>query len=315
MAKLDWYIRANLKPKHMQMLIALDELRQVGRVASYLNVSQPAISKTLAELERGLAVELFFRSPKGLIPTPYGQALIKLSRSVMQEFDVTRHELLQLASGAEGRIRVGVLPVAAPVLAPRALIRLREALPRISVVLREGTTDHLLPLLRSGELDIVVGNLPPASASVAMGLQEKILFQGETISIVCGAHHPLCQRATVGAEDLKHYPFVIPPIGSAFRSSVDAVMEAFGLDSSSGMIESGSMTSTNTFVRGTLALSFYSRHLAEHYARLGVLTILPFDTASETTPVGMVWSPAEEKNPGLAEFREILVSVAQDVFT
>lgn len=154
MAKLDWYIRANLKPKHMQMLIALDELRQVGRVASYLNVSQPAISKTLAELERGLDVELFFRSPKGLIPTPYGQTLIKLSRSVMHEFDVTRHELLQLASGAEGRIRVGVLPVAAPVLAPRALIRLREALPRISVVLHEGTTDHLLPLLRSGSLTL-----------------------------------------------------------------------------------------------------------------------------------------------------------------
>lgn len=147
-----------------------------------------------------------------------------------------------------------------------------------------------------------------------MGLQEKVLFPGETIAIVCGAHHPLLQRATVCSEDLKHYPFVIPPIGSAFRSSVDAVMEAFGLDSSSGMIESGSMISTNTFVRGTPALSFYSRHLAEHYARLGVLTILPLDTPNETTPIGMVWSPAEEKNPGLAEFRELLVLVAQEVF-
>lgn len=314
MAKLDWYIRANLKPKHMQMLIALDELRQVGRVASYLNVSQPAISKTLAEIERGLGVELFLRSPKGLVPTPYGQALIKLSRSVMREFDMTRHQLQQLASGAEGRIRMGVLPVAAPVLAPRALIRLREVLPRISVLLQEGTTDQLLPLLRSGDLDIVVGNLPPASASVAMGLQERILFQGETIAIVCSAGHPLSLKKNLHPEDLKPYPFVIPPAGSAFRASVDAVMEAFGLDMSSGLIESGSMTSTNTLVRGTQALSFYSRHLAEHYSRLGSLTILPLDTPSGTMPIGMVWSPSGENSPGLEEFRNILVSVVHEVF-
>lgn len=314
MAKLDWYIRANLKPKHMQMLIALDELRQVGRVASYLNVSQPAISKTLTELERGLGVELFLRSPKGLVPTRYGQSLIKLSRSVMHEFDVTHQELQQLASGAEGQLRVGVLPVAAPVLAPRALIRLREALPRLSVVLQEGTTDHLLPQLRAGELDIVVGNLPPASASVAMGLEEQVLFQGETIAVVCGAHHPLSQRKTLSPEDLQPYPFVVPPIGSAFRSSVDEVMQAFGLDSSCAKIESGSMTSTNTFVRGTQALSFYSRHLAEHYSRLGLLKILPLMTPQQTMPIGMVWSPMQEQNPGMAEIRQLLMTVATEVF-
>ncbi len=315
MAKLDWYIRANLKPKNMQMLIALDELRQVGRVASHLNVSQPAISKTLAELERGLGVELFLRSPKGLIPTLYGQSLIKLSRSVMHEFEVTRHELHQLASGAEGKIRVGVLPVAAPVLAPRALIRLREALPRISVALHEGTTDHLLPLLRTGELDIVVGNLPAASALVSMGLQEQILFQNETIAVVCGANHPLGQRNEITCEDLKPYSFVIPPIGSAFRSSVDAVMEVFGLDLTSGLIESGSMTSTNTFVRGTQSLSLYSRHLAEHYCRMGFLHILPISAPNVTMPIGMVWSLTQEKTPGLIELREILIDVAKDVFS
>lgn len=314
MAKLDWYIRANLKPKHMQILIALDELRQVGRVAVYLNFSQPAISKTLTELERGLGVELFVRSPKGLIPTRYGQSLIKLSRSVLQEFDVTHQELQQLASGAVGRLRVGVLPVAAPVLAPMALIRLQEALPRLSVVLQEGTSDHLLPQLRAGELDLVVGNLPPASSSVAMGLEESILFMGETVAVVCGTHHPLNHRAELSPEDLKPYPFVIPPIGSAFRATVDEVMLAFGLDSSCAMIESGSMTSTNTVIRGTQALSFYSRHLAEHYCRLGALTILPLNTPRQTMPIGMVWSPMQEQNPGMVKMRELLVDVAAEVF-
>ena len=69
MARLDWYIRSNLKPRHLQLLVALDELRHVGRVAEFLHISQPAVSKTLAELERGLELQLFERSPRGLTPT------------------------------------------------------------------------------------------------------------------------------------------------------------------------------------------------------------------------------------------------------
>lgn len=312
MAKLDWYIRANLKPRHMQMLIALDDMRQVARVAGYLNVSQPAVSKTLAELERGLGVELFVRGSKGLLPTAYGESLIKLSRAVMRELDVTRDEMRLLASGADGRVRVGVLPVAAPVLAPKALIRLRQTLPLTSVVLHEGTSDHLLPRLRQGDLDIVVGNLPPASK--ALGLEEQILHHGERIFIVCSKHHPLAGQAHVSYEDLKPYLVVVPSPSSAFRVSVDAAMEALQLDDSQGLIESGSMTATNTFVRETDAISFYSEHLARHYSRNGLIKILPIELPNLTAPVGMAWSASQDMSPGLQKFKECLMDLSKEVF-
>ena len=59
MAQLDWFIRANLKPRHLQLLVAMDDYRSLGRVAENVNVTQPAVSKTLGELERGLGVKLF----------------------------------------------------------------------------------------------------------------------------------------------------------------------------------------------------------------------------------------------------------------
>jgi Bacterial regulatory helix-turn-helix protein, lysR family len=59
MPRLDWYIRANLKLRHLQLLVALDDLRHVSRVAAHLNVTQPAVSKTLAALETGMATQLF----------------------------------------------------------------------------------------------------------------------------------------------------------------------------------------------------------------------------------------------------------------
>ena len=287
MARLDWYIRANLKPRHLQVLVALDDLRHVGRVAALLNVSQPAVSKGLAEIERGVGVALFERTKRGLTPTVYGECLVRLCRSMLQSLDEAGDELRSLQAGVAGRVRVGVLPVAAPVLVPLAVIRLHREAPRALAVLHEETADHLLPMLRDGRLDLIVGTLPPMSMS--SGLQLEVLHPGEGVAVVCGSQHPLALRATVGTAELQSYPLVIPPHGTLFRAGVEQVMDALGLPRSNVRIESGSMTATNTVLRQTDAISFYSPHLAEHYARLGWLTVLPVDTPSATVPVGCFW--------------------------
>ena len=80
MARLDWYIRANLKLRHMQLLVALDDVRHVGRAADLLNISQPAVSKSLSEIERGFGLRLFERGARGIAPTEYGECLVGLSR-------------------------------------------------------------------------------------------------------------------------------------------------------------------------------------------------------------------------------------------
>lgn len=287
MARLDWYIRANLKPRHLQILVALDDLRHVGRAAELLNVSQPAVSKGLAEIERGVGVALFERSKRGLTPTVYGECLIRLCRSMLQSLDAAGDELRFLQTGAAGRVRIGVLPLAAPVLVPLAVIRLQREAPRALAVLHEATADRLLPMLHDGRLDLIVGTLPPVSMS--SGLQFEVLHSGERVVVVCGSQHPLARRAKVGAADLLPYPLVIPPQGTLFRDGVDQVLDALGLPRSNVRIESGSMTATNTLLRQTDLISFYSPHLAELYARLGWLTVLPIEAPSTAVPVGCFW--------------------------
>ncbi|MFO1221211.1 MAG: LysR substrate-binding domain-containing protein [Burkholderiaceae bacterium] len=287
MARLDWYIRANLKPRHLQTLVALDDLRHVSRAAELLNVSQPAVSKTLAEIERGLGVTLFERSKRGLNPTLYGECLIRLCRSMLQSLDAAGDELRFLQAGAAGRVRVGVLPVAAPVLVPLAVIRLQREAPRSLAVLHEATADRLLPMLHDGRLDLIVGALPPVSMS--SGLQFEVLHPGEGVAVVCGSRHPLARRARVDAGALRPYPLVIPPLGTLFRAGVEQAMDALALPRSNIRIESGSMTATHTVLRQTDSISFYSPHLAEHYARLGWLKVLPIDAPSATVPIGCFW--------------------------
>ena len=99
-------MRASLRPRHLQLLTALDDVRHVGRVAASLNVSQPAVSKTLAELEKGLGVKLFERTARGVHPTIYGASLIRHARSVLAELTLARDDLRGLMSGEIGRAHV-----------------------------------------------------------------------------------------------------------------------------------------------------------------------------------------------------------------
>ena len=107
MARLDWSIRANLKLRHMQLLVALDDMRHVGRAADLLTISQPAVSKSLSEIERGLGLRLFERGARGIVPTEYGECLVGLSRDTLQRLEATGERLRHLQHGAGGRVRVG----------------------------------------------------------------------------------------------------------------------------------------------------------------------------------------------------------------
>lgn len=310
MAKLDWYIRANLKPRHMQLVVALDDLRHVGRVATLLNVSQPAISKALGEIERGLGVSLFERTPRGLMPTAYGESLIRMSRTMLQSLDAAGEELRHLQTGVTGRVRLGVLPVAAPVLAPRAIVRLQEKAPRSVVICHEATADRLLPMLRDGQLDLVVGTLPPASLSA--GLEIHTFGGVESMVAVCGRQHPLAKRKSLRADDLKAYPFVIPPLGTFYRSAVEKALESLGIPMSQATLESGSMVVSNSYLRESAAIGLYSSHLGHHYARQGWLHRLPISLPQLGAPIGWVRQQNAVVTPALRDLVEQLAQVAKD---
>ncbi|ODU09806.1 MAG: hypothetical protein ABS84_06855 [Rubrivivax sp. SCN 71-131] len=313
MARLDWYIRSNLKPRHLQLLVALDDLRSVSRVADLLNVSQPAVSKGLAEIEKGVGLVLFERSQRGLTPTVYGESLIRMCRAMLQSLDAAGDELRHLQAGAAGRVRVGVLPVAAPALVPLAVIRLQKIAPRAIAVLHEATADRLLPMLREGRLDLIVGTVPPVSLS--SGLHLEILHPGEGVSIVCGSRHPLARRKGVDAAELHAHPLIIPPLGTLFRDGVEKVMDALDLPRENVRTESGSMTATNTILRETDAIGFYSLHLAQHYARLGWLKILPIKAVSVPVPIGCYRLSNVEPSATTRSLVTLLREVAQEALT
>jgi DNA-binding transcriptional LysR family regulator len=81
--QLERYLRAGLTPRALRLVVALDDVRHVGRVAAFLHVTQPAVSKSLGELERGMGVRLFERTTLGLRPTAFGACLVHHARVLL----------------------------------------------------------------------------------------------------------------------------------------------------------------------------------------------------------------------------------------
>ena len=191
MAQIDRVLRSNLKLRHLQLLVALDQFRHLGRAAEFLSQTQPAVSKSLAEIERMFGLELFLRSTRGTEPTPFGEAVVRFARSVLSDFARTRDEIAAVASGAAGRVGVGAMVVAMPGLVSRAVDLLKQRSALTTVYVEEGDLTRLLPRLRLGEVDLFVGRLEPGYA--APDLETEALYE-EPMRIVARPDHPLAGR-------------------------------------------------------------------------------------------------------------------------
>jgi DNA-binding transcriptional LysR family regulator len=299
MARLDWYIRANLKLRQLQLLVAMDDFRHVGKVALMLNVTQPAISKSLNELQSALDVRLFERNGRNLQPTYAGECLIRHARILLKHLDDAGDELHGLVTGHAGRLRLAVLPAAASALLPRGLALLKEQFPEAAVFVREGTMDLLLPELRTGHVELILGTLPARRA--APDLEEKALYDDPTVLVV-GRHHPLAQGTKLDWADLAPFPWILPPQGSLLREPLLATFHANGMNLPADTIETLSSNVVLNHVQMSLAIASLPASVARRYAELGMLAVLPVPLSHLVRPVGLIWLKERAMTPLMQHF-------------
>ncbi len=292
MAEFDWYLQVNLKARHLRLLVAIDTYRNLTQVAEVTHVTVPAVSKSLTELERGLGLALFSRTAQGLMPTPYGDCLIRHARSMLTVLHDARDQLKALSSGAEGKIRIGMLPASASVLLPQALSLLKQRSPSTNVTIIEGTTEVLLPELWQGRLDLVVGRLP---APGTLGSFEEQELLEEPVVLMTGLHHPLARRKTVEWSDLSPYAWILPPPGSLLRDPLERVLEANDLPLSSNYIETLSIHVVRAHLRVSDSIAIMAVSIASDPVQ--PLHVLPLSLPRLVRPVGVLWNRSRDLTP------------------
>lgn len=293
MSQIDWYLQLNLKARHLRLLVALDDFGNLKQVADVSHVTVPAVSKALAELEKGLGLALFTRTSQGLRPTPYGECLIRHARSMLVDIHQARDELRALSSGVEGKVHVGVFPSWTSVLLPSALVMLKHKSPRTNVAVREGTATDLLPDLWQGTLDVVVGRLPPRHA--IEGLDERELLE-EPVALLTRRDHPLAKKSRLKWSDLKPYPWVLPPAGSLLRDPLERILERHSVTLLNNYIETLSPHLARAYLQMTDAIGVMAGGVTRDPAQ--PLHVLPLALPRLIRPAGVMWHKNRALTPG-----------------
>ena len=291
---IDRVLRSNLKLKHLQLLIALDQFRHLGRTAEFLSVSQPAVSKSLAEIERMFDTALFERSTKGTETTSNGQTVIHFARRVIAEYEKARAALQTAQEGSAARVSVGAMVVAMPVLLAQAMVRFKQAMPAATVLVEEGDLTRLLPRLRMAELDFIVGRLEPGYA--APDLHTETLCQ-EPMCLICAPQHPLATLKRVGWAQLQTERWVMPPPWAASRTKLHQLFYKNRLNPPTDCVESASFLVTLTQVQTQGAVGFVARNVGLSLQAQGLAHVLPVALPMDLPPLGLIRLSSQALSP------------------
>lgn len=194
--------------RYLEYALALDEFGTHKRAALELHVSQPAISKGIAALEREYGVSLFERKVHPAKPTVFGAALLEEARKAVNGVGQLRQQFNAIKGLTAGSIRIGVGPIVASTLIGPAVARLLEHHPGIEVMVATGYWKKLLADLSNRKLDLYIGDLSDAGGQEF----EAIKLPRQEIVWFCRSGHPILDKGRVHVSELLKYPLLVPTL-------------------------------------------------------------------------------------------------------
>lgn len=267
---LDYLVR-RLRLRHFELLVKLADCTTMRGAAEQLNLSQPAISKMLVEIEDAFGVRLFERSRQGVEANPFGVAAMHHARIVLGELSRAADEMDAMRTGASAMLRIGTLSVTAAV--PAAIVELHARMPGAAVQIREGRVQELMQRLLEGELDCVFGAITPealASGSL-QSVQSEVLLE-DRLCVLASASNRRARRRRLRWVDLRGDRWVAPPRETLVRQAFMAAFLNEGLDPPVPVIEAMSSVTVGTVLRmePSLLCAVRGEHARDEIARGGV---------------------------------------------
>ncbi|WP_425826806.1 LysR substrate-binding domain-containing protein [Streptomyces fractus] len=214
-----------LKLRHLILTDVLSEQGSVVGAAAALHVTQPVVTRSLHDLEAILGVPLYERGPRGITPTVFGEAFTEHARAALAQLTHAARHVAEIADADRGTVVVGTHLAGSNLLLPRAVSRLKDAHPLLTVVVREATPESLLVDLEAGRTDLIVGRLTADSSETVV---RENLYD-ESVRVVVGSDNPLVGRDDLTLYALMDYPWILPGTETALRGELEAFFARNGI--------------------------------------------------------------------------------------
>jgi len=285
MAPLPSSIISRLHLKQLRLLVALGDHGSLLKASREVALTQPGASKALQEIETTFGTRLFHRTNRGLEPNEAGHCAIRYARLIQTDLAHLHDELVGLSRGRGGRVKVGVIMGAVPLLtdAVSALVALH---PEISIEIVEDTSVALLDQIDAGRLDLAICR---TTVSRTPEHYDTTRLQEETLAVIANVHHPLRRAKKLTLAKLDAYRWVVYRANMPMRLLLEREFLDAGLRFPTHLLETTSAFATLALLQGNPSfVALVSIDVAQFFARHEMTCTLDLRLASQSEPYELV---------------------------
>ncbi len=285
--------------RDLRYLVAVAHHRHFGKAAEACFVSQPTLSTQIKKLEEFLDVTLLERSPKGVMLTPVGAAVVAQAERVLHAVDDLIAVAEQHRDPLGGDLKLGIIPTVAPYLLPKILPAIRKALPKLNIKLTEGQTAVITRMLLDGNLDAVILALPVEEPHITA-----VHLYDESFLFAASKQHPKAERKTVSVADLEEEQVLLLEDGHCLRD------QALEICKSHKAVENTNFRATSIETLRQMVAANVGVTLMPELAvgaRSGPVRYIPFRGAEVPhRAIGIAWRDSAARGELLARFAEVI---------
>jgi LysR family pca operon transcriptional activator len=260
-----------IDPKRLLELLSIAESGSFTKAAATRRVSQPALSNSIAVLEKALGVRVLERSRSGAALTDYGRLLSTHAQALSALLARAAEDVRLKKDGLEGVLTIGASPLACVTLVPSAVSALERASPNIRVEIREGPDDELVHGLRTGALDLTVS--PAGPESDPADIARESLMHDLSVVLV-RKRHPLTRRRHLTLSDLRDARWVFPSPHTAMWRHIEALFMANDLPWPAHYVTTNSILAVRSLVMGSDSVTVSSTNVMKLEQTTGQLVAL-----------------------------------------
>jgi len=284
-----------VKFRHLRTLIEVSRQKSVGRAAEVLHVSQPAVTKTLRELETAIGATLIERDGRGIRITRFGEVFLQHAGASLAAIQRGIDSVARERANAGQPLRVGALPTVSARIMPAALEKFLALRTGSPVKIVSGENVVLLEQLRLDQLDLVVGRL--AAPELMTGLSFSHLYT-EPVVFAVRRGHPLLAARGFDFARIRDYTVLMPTQGSVIRPFVERFLISHGIGDLPVEIETISDSFGRAMTRRSDAIWVISEGVVAPDIETGEISVLPIDTGETRGAVGLTVRAGIPDTPG-----------------
>jgi DNA-binding transcriptional LysR family regulator len=279
-----------------------------SKAAQALDITQPAVSIQVQELEKSLGVTLFLRRSRGLRLTEVGETVFSYSQQIFALSDRLIEVLEETKGLNAGHLTLGASTTPGEYVLPLVVGQFRKVYPGIRLELVIANTTSIIQRILSGEMDLgMVGDLPKEHSDDL----EMIVYVEDEIVLVAAPSHPLAQTGHISLKDVVKEGIIVREQGSATRRTAEREFEALGF-SPSIALELGSNQAVKQAAAGGGGVGVISRLGVEAEVKAGMLTVLEVSRWDCHRPLTVIYAKDRYLSPAQIAFRQFLLDRRPD---